>query len=98
MATIGDHEYRLRAIAYSPDGKRLASGAGDSTLRIRDAQDGQTILILDWEGADIADYIATMERLRALPVSAVHGGHDPSFGRDRLIEICDEYLKKWGAA
>ena len=39
-----------------------------------------------------------MERLRELPVSVVHGGHDPSFGRDRLIEICDQYLAKWAAA
>ena len=49
------------------------------------------------EGSSIDDYIVTMERLRALPVSVVHGGHDPSFGRDRLIEICDTYLAKWGA-
>ena len=38
------------------------------------------------------DYVATMERLRALPVTVVHGGHEPSFGRDRLVEICDAYL------
>jgi len=50
------------------------------------------------EGADIADYIKTMERLRTLPVTVVHGGHDPSFGRNRLIDICDTYLTKWGAA
>jgi hypothetical protein len=24
----------------------------------------------------------------------VHGGHEPSFGRDRLVEICDAYLAK----
>ena len=45
----------------------------------------------------IDDYIATMERLRALPVSVVHGGHEPSFGRKRMIEICDRYLTKWNA-
>lgn len=45
----------------------------------------------------IDDYIATMERLRALPVSVVHGGHKPSFGRERMIEICDRYLTKWNA-
>jgi glyoxylase-like metal-dependent hydrolase (beta-lactamase superfamily II) len=42
--------------------------------------------------ADIDDYIATMERLRALPVDVVHGGHDPSFGRERLLELTDAYL------
>jgi glyoxylase-like metal-dependent hydrolase (beta-lactamase superfamily II) len=45
----------------------------------------------------IDDYIATMERLRALPVTVVHGGHEPSFGRQRMIEICDSYLAKWNA-
>ena len=49
-------------------------------------------------GGDIDDYIATMERLRDLPVRVVHGGHEPSFGRARLIEICDTYLAKWEAA
>ena len=42
--------------------------------------------------SDIAAYIETMQRLRELPVSIVHGGHEPSFGRERLIELVDEYL------
>jgi len=33
-----------------------------------------------------------MERLRALPVARVHGGHFPSFGRRRLLELIDDYL------
>ena len=37
-------------------------------------------------------YVATMERLRALPVRVVHGGHEASFGRDRLVELCDAFL------
>jgi glyoxylase-like metal-dependent hydrolase (beta-lactamase superfamily II) len=44
--------------------------------------------------SDVGAYVATMERLRALPVTVVHGGHDPSFGRDRLVELCDEYLAR----
>jgi hypothetical protein len=35
-----------------------------------------------------------MKRLRQLPVSVVHAGHDPSFGRARLRELCDAYLAK----
>lgn len=31
-------------------------------------------------------------RLRELPVSAVHGGHYTSFGRERMRTIIDEYL------
>ena len=42
--------------------------------------------------SDIAAYLRTIKRLRGLDVRVVHGGHDPSFGRDRLVEICDDYL------
>jgi hypothetical protein len=38
-----------------------------------------------------------MRRLRSLPVDVVHGGHEPSFGRGRLIEIVDAYLARRGA-
>jgi hypothetical protein len=35
-----------------------------------------------------------MRRLRALPVRVVHAGHDPSFGRDRLVALVDAYLTR----
>lgn len=42
--------------------------------------------------SNVPDYIATMKRLRTLPVSVVHGGHEPSFGRERMIGLIDAYL------
>jgi hypothetical protein len=33
-----------------------------------------------------------MERLRRLPVRLVHGGHFPSFGAERYMELIDAYL------
>ena len=51
-------------------------------------------LLDEIDGADIPTYVRTMKRLRALPVEVVHAGHDPSFGRARLIELCDAYLAK----
>lgn len=39
-------------------------------------------------------YVETMKRLRDLPVEMVHAGHDPSFGRARLIELIDQYLAR----
>jgi glyoxylase-like metal-dependent hydrolase (beta-lactamase superfamily II) len=44
--------------------------------------------------SDITAYCATMERLLTLPVTVVHGGHDPSFGRDRLHELARDYLHR----
>jgi hypothetical protein len=33
-----------------------------------------------------------MKRRRELPADAVHAGHAPSFGRERLVELVDAYL------
>ena len=49
-------------------------------------------LLDELDGSDITAYVATMKRLRELPVTVVHGGHEPSFGRARLVELCDAYL------
>jgi glyoxylase-like metal-dependent hydrolase (beta-lactamase superfamily II) len=49
-------------------------------------------LLDELPGSDISAYVATMKRLRELPVDVVHAGHDPSFGRARLRELCDAYL------
>ncbi len=46
--------------------------------------------------AELRDYVRTMERLRTLPVRVVHGGHFPSFGRERLVELADAYLAEKG--
>lgn len=51
-------------------------------------------LLDEIEGAHIPTYVRTMRRLRELPVEIVHAGHDPSFGRARLIQLVDAYLAK----
>ncbi len=50
------------------------------------------VLLDQLPDSDIASYVRTMQRLRELPVTVVHGGHEPSFGRARLVEIADTYL------
>ncbi len=45
-------------------------------------------------GSDVGRYVQTMKRLRELPVTVVHAGHEPSFGRVRLRELADAYLAK----
>lgn len=49
-------------------------------------------LLDELPGSDVAAYVRTMRRLRELPVSVVHAGHDPSFGGRRLREIAERYL------
>ena len=96
MVDLGDRVFEvLHFPGHSPGSIGLWEAA-TGTLFSGDAiYDGP--LLDNIEGSFIADYITTMERLRALPVAVVHGGHEPSFGRQRMIEICDSYLKKWGA-
>lgn len=55
------------------------------------------VLIDSLPGGSVADYVATMRRLKDLPVTRVHGGHNGSFGRERLAEIADGYLASRGA-
>jgi glyoxylase-like metal-dependent hydrolase (beta-lactamase superfamily II) len=47
--------------------------------------------------SDVRDYVRTMKRLLDLPVTTVHGGHEPSFGRERYVAIANEYLASRGA-
>ncbi len=49
-------------------------------------------LLDELPGSDVDAYVETMRRLTDLPVTIVHGGHDASFGRARLIEIAEGYL------
>lgn len=51
-------------------------------------------LLDEIEGADIDAYVATMHRLRRLPVTIVHGGHDGSMDRSRFRTVIDDYLAR----
>ena len=65
--------------------------AAEQTLFSGDAiYDGP--LLDNLPDSNIDDYLATMARLRALPVRAVHGGHEPSFDGARLHALIDAYV------
>lgn len=55
-------------------------------------------LIFEGPGTSLPDYAATLRRIATLPVERVHGGHDPDFGRERMLAICEAHLARWGAA
>jgi glyoxylase-like metal-dependent hydrolase (beta-lactamase superfamily II) len=50
------------------------------------------VLLDELPESNVPDYVRSMERLRELPVRIVHGGHDDSFGRERLLELIDAYV------
>ena len=81
---------------HSPGGIGLFEKASGIFLSGDIVYDGP--LIDDAYHSDLEDYLATMEGLRDLPVSVVHGGHFPSFGPTRYRQLIDEYLAGQRAA
>ena len=93
VVDLGDVAFEvLHLPGHSPDSIGLFDAAS-GTLFSGDAVYDGPLLEGFYDGGPAA-YVATMERLRELPVRVVHGGHEPSFGRDRLVEICDAFLAR----
>lgn len=93
VVDIGNRHFEVLHLPGHSPGSIGLWEAATGTLFSGDAlYDGP--LLDEIDGADIPTYVKTMKRLRELPVRVVHAGHDPSFDRIRLIQLCDEYLKK----
>ena len=93
VVDLGDRQFEVLHLPGHSPGSMGIWEAGTGTLFSGDAiYDGP---LLDELGhSNIEDYVRTMHRLRELPVTVVHGGHDPSFGRARLVELVDAYLAR----
>jgi glyoxylase-like metal-dependent hydrolase (beta-lactamase superfamily II) len=88
---LGDRSFEvLHLPGHSPGSIGLWESATGVLFSGDALYDGPLLDQLD--GSDTDDYVRTMERLRGLPVSVVHGGHERSFGPDRLVALCDAYL------
>ena len=95
IVDLGDRHFEvLHLPGHSPGGIGLWEKASGTLFSGDAIYDGP--LLDEIDGADIPTYVRTMKRLRGLPVEIVHAGHDPSFGRTRLIELADAYLAKRG--
>lgn len=88
---LGDRSFAVMHLPGHSPGNIGLWESGTGTLFTGDAiYDGPLLDTLP--DSDVDDYLETMERLRATPVTVVHGGHDPSFGRQRMVELIDEYV------
>ena len=94
IVDLGDRHFEvLHLPGHSPGGIALWEAATGILFSGDVVYDGE---LLD---DVIEDYVASMERLRRLPVRLVHGGHFPSFGGARYLELIDAYLhSKRGAS
>ena len=90
---IGNRQFEvLHLPGHSPGSIGLWEPASGTLFSGDAVYDGP--LLDELPESDVSKYCATMERLLELPVTVVHGGHDPSFGRDRLREIARSYLER----
>lgn len=90
---LGDRHFEVLHLPGHSPGSLGLWEAGSGTLFSGDAiYDGP--LLDELEDSSIPDYIVTMKRLKDLPVSVVHAGHEPSFGRDRLVALADAYIAR----
>lgn len=91
IVDLGDRAFEVLHLPGHSPGSIALWEASSGTLFSGDTiYDGA--LLDQIPGSDIPAYCRSMERLRALPARIVHAGHDPSFGRDRLVELADAYL------
>jgi glyoxylase-like metal-dependent hydrolase (beta-lactamase superfamily II) len=92
VVDLGDRHFEVLHVPGHSPGSIALWDSGSGLLLSGDAvYDGP--LIDDAYHSNPEDYVATMRRLRELPVRTVHGGHYPSFGRDRFRELIDDYVR-----
>lgn len=93
IVDLGDRAFEVLHVPGHSPGSIALFDQDSSTLFSGDAiYDGP--LLDEIPGSDINAYVATMHRLRTLPVQIVHGGHGPTMGRARLHELIDNYLRR----
>lgn len=91
IVDLGDRNFEvIHTPGHSPGGISLWERDTGTLLSGDVVYDGP--LIVGGYQADASNYEASLRRLATLPVSVVHGGHFPSFGRVRLHQIINEYM------
>jgi glyoxylase-like metal-dependent hydrolase (beta-lactamase superfamily II) len=94
---LGDRHFEvIHTPGHSPGGIALWEEATGILFSGDIVYDGP--LIDDCYHSDADAYIASMKRLRTLPVRIVHGGHFPSFGGEKLREMIGEWLRAKGVS
>lgn len=91
---LGDRAFRILRLPGHTPGSVAAWDEADGTLFCGDVVYAEDPLIDQAPTSDVDDYIATMRRLRELPVRIVHAGHDRSMDRATMVDRCSAYLER----
>ncbi len=88
---LGSRHFRVMHVpGHSPGSIALWESSSGILLAGDAVYDGA--LVDDAYHSNTPQYIDSMRRLRELPVRVVHAGHFPSFGRQRYLQLIDDYL------
>ena len=93
---LGDRRFEVLHLPGHTPGEIGLWEEGTRTLLSGDCVYDSGILLDELPESDVPAYVRSMVRLRDLPVRIVHGGHDASFGRGRLLELIDDYVRTRG--
>jgi glyoxylase-like metal-dependent hydrolase (beta-lactamase superfamily II) len=93
---LGDRRFEVLHLPGHTPGEIGLWETDTRTLFSGDCVYESGLLLDELPESDIPAYVRSMRRLRDLPVRIVHGGHDDSFGRERLLELIDEYVRTRG--
>jgi glyoxylase-like metal-dependent hydrolase (beta-lactamase superfamily II) len=93
---LGDRRFEVLHLPGHAPGEIGLWEADTRTLYSGDCVYESGVLLDELPESDVPAYVRSMIRLRDFPVRVVHGGHDDSFGRERLLELIDEYVRARG--
>ncbi|KAF7982955.1 hypothetical protein HWV62_25270 [Athelia sp. TMB] len=79
LKTLEEHTGAVWAVAYSPDGKRIASASEDETIRVRDTETGEAV------GAPFKGHTAAIRSIAYSP----SGRHIVSGSEDGTVRVWD---------
>ncbi|MCB1379253.1 MAG: MBL fold metallo-hydrolase [Alphaproteobacteria bacterium] len=89
---IGDRAFQILHVpGHSPGSIALYEKASRTLFSGDLIYDGELIDTAWHSNADV--YLTSLERLRELPIDVVHAGHGDSFGRSRLLELINSYMR-----
>lgn len=94
VVDLGDRRFSVLHLPGHTPGELGLWEEATGTLFSGDCVYESGMLLDELPESDVVDYVRSMRRLRDVPVRIVYGGHDDAFGRERLLELIEEYVSR----